>query len=95
MNFKLYCGMNLCSYLLWTKYSFYFYFFIYFELAITFLVKPLCKVCKKINLPRLELCFGKVVIYNYVLCWLNSMRKSVVFALILFLVFCRILLYWV
>ena len=37
----------------------------------------------------------KVVIYNYVLCWLYSMIKSVVIALILFLVFCGILLYWV
>ena len=35
----------------------------------------------------------KVVIYNYVLCWLYSMTKSVVIALILFLVFCEILLY--
>ena len=40
-----------------------------------------------------EIC--KVVIYNYVLCWLYSMTKSVVIALILFLVFCGILLYWV
>ena len=37
----------------------------------------------------------KVVIYNYVICWLYSMTKSVVIALILFLVFCGILLYWV
>ena len=37
----------------------------------------------------------KVVIYNYVLCWLYFMTKSVVIALILFLVFCGILLYWV
>ena len=37
----------------------------------------------------------KVVIYNYVLCWLYSMTKTVVIALILFLVFCGILLYWV
>ena len=37
----------------------------------------------------------KVVIYNYVLCWLYSMTKSVVIALIYFLVFCGILLYWV
>ena len=37
----------------------------------------------------------KVVIYNNVLCWLYSMTKSVVIALILFLVFCGILLYWV
>ena len=37
----------------------------------------------------------KVVIDNYVLCWLYSMKKSVVIALILFLVFCGILLYWV
>ena len=29
----------------------------------------------------------KVVIYNYILCWLYSMKKSVVIALILFLVF--------
>ena len=29
----------------------------------------------------------KVVIYNYVLCWLYSITKSVVFALILFIVF--------
>ena len=35
----------------------------------------------------------KVVIYNYVLCWLYSMTKSVVIALILVLVFCEILLY--
>ena len=40
-----------------------------------------------------DLC--KVVIYNYVLCWLYSMTKSVVIALIFFLVFCGILLYWV
>ena len=38
----------------------------------------------------------KVVIYNYVLCWLYSMTKSVVIALIYFLVFYGILLlYWV
>ena len=37
----------------------------------------------------------KVVIYNYVLYWLYSMTKSVVIALILFFVFCGILLYWV
>ena len=37
----------------------------------------------------------KVMIYNYVLFWLYSMTKSVVIALILFLVFCGILLYWV
>ena len=37
----------------------------------------------------------KIVIYNYVLCWLYSMNKSVVIALIYFLVFCGILLYWV
>ena len=37
----------------------------------------------------------KVVIYNYILCWLYSMTKSVVIVLILFLVFCEILLYWV
>ena len=37
--------------------------------------------------------YFKVVIYNYVLCWLYSMIKSVVIALILFLVFCGILLY--
>ena len=37
----------------------------------------------------------KVVIYNYVLCWLYSIIKSVVIVLILFLVFCGILLYWV
>ena len=37
----------------------------------------------------------KVVIYNYVLCWLYSIIKSVVIVLILFLVFCWILLYWV
>ena len=29
----------------------------------------------------------KVVIYNYVLCWIYSRTKSVVFALILFLLF--------
>ena len=37
----------------------------------------------------------KVVIYNFALCWLYYMTKSVVIALILFLVFCAILLYWV
>ena len=37
----------------------------------------------------------KIVIYNYVLYWLYSVTKSVVIALILFLVFCGILLYWV
>ena len=37
----------------------------------------------------------KVMIYNYISCWLYSMTKSVVIALILFLVFCEILLYWV
>ena len=35
----------------------------------------------------------KVVIYNYILCWLYSMTKNVVIVLILFLVFCGILLY--
>ena len=35
----------------------------------------------------------KVVIYNYVLCWLYSMTKCVVIALTYFLVFCEILLY--
>ena len=35
----------------------------------------------------------KVMIYNYVLCWLYSMTKSVVIALIFFFVFCGILLY--
>ena len=37
----------------------------------------------------------KVVIYNYVLCWLYSMTKSVVIVLIYILVLCGILLYWV
>ena len=37
----------------------------------------------------------KVVIYNYVFVLAYSMTKSVVIALILFLVFCGILLYWV
>ena len=37
----------------------------------------------------------KVVIYNYVLCWLYSMTKYVVIVLIYFLIFCGILLYWV
>ena len=35
----------------------------------------------------------KVVIYDYILCWLYSMKKNVVIVLILFLVFCEILLY--
>ena len=39
--------------------------------------------------------YCKVVIYNYVLCWLYSMTKIVVIVLIYFLVFCGILLYWV
>ena len=34
----------------------------------------------------------KVVIYNYVLRWLYSMTKSIVIVLILFLIFCGILL---
>ena len=33
----------------------------------------------------------KIVIYNYVLCWLYCMTKNVIIALILFLVFCGIL----
>ena len=37
----------------------------------------------------------RVVIYNYILCWLYSMTKSVVIGLNLFLVFYGILLYWV
>ena len=37
----------------------------------------------------------KVVIYNYVSVLAYSMTKSVVIALILFIVFCGILLYWV
>jgi len=37
----------------------------------------------------------KVLIYNYVLCWLYSMTKNIVIALIYFLVFSGILLYWV
>ena len=39
--------------------------------------------------------FCKVVIYNYVLCWLYFMTKSVAIALIYFFVFCGILLCWV
>ena len=35
----------------------------------------------------------KVVIYNYVLCWLYSMKKSVVIASILVIVFYGFLLY--
>ena len=35
----------------------------------------------------------KVEIYNYVLCWLYSMTKSVVIALILLFILCGILLY--
>ena len=35
----------------------------------------------------------KVVIYNYILCWLYFMTKSVVIALIYNLVLCGILLY--
>ena len=31
------------------------------------------------------------MIYNYILCWLYSMTKSVIITLILFLVFCRII----
>ena len=52
------------------------------------------RVCYRVFCHRIakrEDC--KVVIYNYVLCWLYSMTKSVVFVLILFLVFCGILLY--
>ena len=37
----------------------------------------------------------KVLIYNYVLCWLYSMTKNIVIALIYFLIFSGILLYWV
>ena len=36
----------------------------------------------------------KVVIYNYILVLAYSITKSVVIALILFIVFCGILLYW-
>ena len=43
----------------------------------------------------LNLSSCKVVIYNYVLCWLYFMTKSVVIVLIYFLVFCGVLLYWV
>ena len=51
-------------------------------------------MCFLINFPSLvDVC--KVMIYNYVLCWLYSTTKSVVIALIYFLVFCGILLYWV
>ena len=53
-----------------------------------------------LNIESVIWCFApelggdcKVAIYNYVLCWLYSMTKSVVIALILFLVFCGILLY--
>ena len=35
----------------------------------------------------------KIVIYNYVLCWLYFMTKSVAIVLIYYLVFCEILLY--
>ena len=48
-----------------------------------------------IGMMNLEGLFCKVVIYNYVLCWLYSMTKNVVIALISFLVFCGILLYWI
>ena len=37
----------------------------------------------------------KVVVFNYDLCWFYSMIKSVVIALILFIIFCGILLYWI
>ena len=37
----------------------------------------------------------KVVIYNYILCWLYSMTKSIVIVLNYFIVFCGILLYWI
>ena len=53
-------------------------------------------VCTKyFNALVINVSYYKVVIYNYVLCWLYFKTKSVVIALILFLVFCGYLLYWV
>ena len=52
------------------------------------------KVCYRVFFHKIvkgEDC--KVEIYNYVLCWLYSMTKSVVIALILLFIFCGILLY--
>ena len=49
----------------------------------------------KISIEHIYGSTYKVVIYNYVFCWLYFMTKSVVIALILFLVFYGILLYWV
>ena len=63
--------------------------------------KIIIKTLGKANMDHVEIGFKhnvslcKIVIYNYVLCWLYSIIKSVVIALILFLVFCGILLYWV
>ena len=54
------------------------------------------KVCYRVfchGIAKMGDC--KVVIYNYILCWLYSMKKSAVIALILFIVFCGILLYFV
>ena len=51
-------------------------------------------MCFLINFSSLvDVC--KVLIYNYVLCWFYSMTKSVVIALIYFLVLCGILFYWI
>ena len=72
----------LCVYGLTNQVCKYFEFFYKTDLMLKILWKIFDDLCK-------------VVIYNYVLCWLYSMTKSVVIALILFLVFCGILLYWV
>ena len=65
-----------------------FYFSFFHRLSIT----PLLHYCDTFFLHN-GIC--KVVIYNYILCWLYFMTNSVVITLIYFLVFCEILLYWV
>ena len=62
---------------------------------ITIWARELLDLLTRVTLQKENEGNCKVVIYNYILCWLYSMTKSVVIALILFLVFCGILLYWV
>ena len=93
--------MYINTYVLWmaieTKFSKFCIFFSLDEYLYTklskwalWLIFVMSKIKQSIVLNS-HIC--KVVIYNYILCWLYSMKKSVVIALILFLIFCGILLY--
>ena len=70
------------------------------DLGVSFAIVPKLKfksrVCYRVFCHRITKggdC--KVVIYNYILYWLYFMTKCILIALIYFLVFCGILLYWV